>query len=741
MLNHTYTSVKNANLVDCGKKTHIASQPSPLLKDNFLGEFRTELDKKKVLANLGVATDLSLEWEYIKGDIGRSAALMQELDSRTTYTTKVGKFKDTVISIIEGIQYLETVVGSEQEGEKDQNDRLSALEESATTLKGTLEELQSYLKNSIEIDIDKLREDLELVTQQVSDITSLIKVSTKKDNALVLLTQDDIAEGEEPGLYVPDLSEQVSDSSDKIKGLRDDVDGIQESLESFVTREELGGGDFNFVSQTEFGSYAKQAEQAINDINLELAKTVKTGEDGHVDTLYVNTISKNNNEESIKITDSFEVTSGIPLDVRCVVENLDELKALPVNVCYAGMGVIVNSLSSLYILRKPSDGDRLTQEYVSNVYNWKCPEDLVTVALSREQYEALEEKNPNVFYYIFEEEIKRTEEPKRDSFDTEEEYNNAFQDWLDSLKILSEEYMSASWGVGIEKKVSEKANKTDVTILQGSIESLQNQIDSINGGEGTTSLSSLAERVSETESDLLYLLGSESTEGEGENPETPSAKGKIAEIEESIDQLDAKVTNDYVAISDITDSNNQTNYIFVRKDDYERDVENRQNALETSITTETVNADTVNSTTINTSDITLSNLELKSQNNCLVFNGGTIAFQQDVPKIEYLSQEQYDEMVKTDRIDEETYYFTTDSESYVTQSMLQNKLKDINTSISAANKEITDQQTIISNLQTSIDGLLATINELNERLSALEGTTQPDQNIPDESQSEPDSGN
>ena len=82
MLNHTYTSVKNANLVDCGKKQHISSQPSPLLKDNFLGEFRTELEKKKVLANLGIATELSLEWQYIKGDIGSNIALITELDRR-----------------------------------------------------------------------------------------------------------------------------------------------------------------------------------------------------------------------------------------------------------------------------------------------------------------------------------------------------------------------------------------------------------------------------------------------------------------------------------------------------------------------------------------------------------------------------------------------------------------------------------------------------------------------------------
>ena len=128
MLNHTYTSVKNANLVDCGKKQHISSQPTSLLKDNFLGEFRTDLEKKKVLANLGIATELSLEWQYIKGDIGGSEALMQELDSRTTYIARIGEFKDKVISVIEGIQYLETIVGSEQEGETVQNERLTELE-------------------------------------------------------------------------------------------------------------------------------------------------------------------------------------------------------------------------------------------------------------------------------------------------------------------------------------------------------------------------------------------------------------------------------------------------------------------------------------------------------------------------------------------------------------------------------------------------------------------------------------
>jgi hypothetical protein len=86
------------------------------------------------------------------------------------------------------------------------------------------------------------------------------------------------------------------------------------------------------------------------------------------------------------------------------------------------MGVIVNSLSALYILRKPENDAPLTQEYVSNSNNWKCPEDLVTVALTREEYENLEEINPYVFYYVYEDEITRTQEPKRSEYASDEEF-------------------------------------------------------------------------------------------------------------------------------------------------------------------------------------------------------------------------------------------------------------------------------------------------------------------------------
>ena len=700
MLNHTYTSVKNANLVDCGKKQHIPSQPSPLLKDNFLGEFRTELDKKKVLANLGIATSLSLEWANIKGHIGDNKDLIGELNARTKYTTQIGDFQNTVISIIDGIKYLETIVGGEQEGEEEQNQRLTDLETLTDELVTDLEEVKEYLTETIEVNIDKLEEDLGTITEKVNNITDLIQVSSKAGNALRLVSEDELEEGETPGLYVPDLSEEVSKATEDIGTLRKDVGTIQESLDTFVTKEELGGGDFDFVNQDDFDTYTAATATELSNIKIDLGKTVKTGEDGHVDSLFVNTISKNNNDDNIKITDSFEVEAGIPLDIRAVVENLDELCALPAKVCYAGMGVIVNSISALYILRKPAEGTRIDQNYIGNIYNWKCPEDLVTVALTREEYEKLEEVNPNVFYYVYEEEIKVTKEPKPEEFGSTEEYEKAFQDWISSLKVLSQEYMSAAWGVDIENKLGKKANQTSINALSNSINDLQDQINSISGGDGDNSLSTLAERVTETEANLEFLLGTEGTD------EEPSTEGKISEIETSISNLDTKVSQDYVSIESITTESDSNNYIFVKKSDYASDKAAKDEAMAKEINTESVKT-----TIVDTNSINVSNVIVTADGTDLLVNDEEIALIKNVPKIVYLTQAAYDKLTP-EEIDHDAYYYTTSEEIYVTKTEFDTKLTQINTSI--------------ANLQNQITKLSDIIAKLELRIAALEPSNEPE---------------
>lgn len=68
MLTLTYVSVKNSELKKQENKQRFSNKQVPLLRDNFLGEYITDLDKKKVLVNLGINTsgEENLDWEIVE---------------------------------------------------------------------------------------------------------------------------------------------------------------------------------------------------------------------------------------------------------------------------------------------------------------------------------------------------------------------------------------------------------------------------------------------------------------------------------------------------------------------------------------------------------------------------------------------------------------------------------------------------------------------------------------------------
>jgi hypothetical protein len=87
MIQSIYSSVSNADTVSCKKGTIIKSDPIPLLKDKFLGEYRTELEKAKVRKNLGIPDENALEWGNISGFVEKQTDLVDYVESKWNYTT------------------------------------------------------------------------------------------------------------------------------------------------------------------------------------------------------------------------------------------------------------------------------------------------------------------------------------------------------------------------------------------------------------------------------------------------------------------------------------------------------------------------------------------------------------------------------------------------------------------------------------------------------------------------------
>ena len=675
MLNHTYTSVKNANLVDCGKKQHIPSQPTPLLKENFLGEFRTELDKKKVLAALGIATELSLEWGNIKGNIGDSTQLMTELDARTTYNSVLHGMSKT---IGEGIAYLESIVGGEEAAEEEQNRLIAELKANFTTLQTAIDGVQTYLTNNVDVAIDKLDEGLKGINTSIENITSLIKVSKKDGNALKLLTEED---GEvNPGLYVQDLSEEVK----KIPTLSGQIADISSSLDNYITRSELGTGPYKFVSESTFNAYTSTTSTTLADIDSELKKTIKTGADGNVNTLGVNKIISSS--KNIEIDRSLKRTTDAPLDIYCVRNSLQELYALDPEVCYAGMGVIVASDDpALYILRDPK-GKEINSEYVTNPDNWKCPEDLVTVALSRYDYDELVKQNKtsdHIFYYVYEDdEIEYKPKPIRKEDESDAEYLAALDLWINHELLLPQEYLSAQWGVGIEKQLSKKAPKEAITALNDDLKQLQKDVAGIKGNGSGPSLESLGTEIGNLQGSTNSLISRMDAilsidESNKESGRIPNIEAEVFEIKEDL--------GDYITKNELIDPEPKSDLDFVKSKLYDQDKAAFGQTIQTGQITAT--------TSITTPAISIEGNDIIIKDARLQVNDTPIAFTSDLIKIETRSQDDYNKAKDEGKIENDVYYYVYDPNIDETQT----------SDLSSLVKRISELEKQVAELQKKLD--------------------------------------
>lgn len=256
MIQPIYTSVSNADIKPCGKKGHlIKSEPIPLLRDNYLGEYRTELEKAKVRKNLGIADEQSLLWGNIEGTIEAQKDLVQYIEQKWTYTSNIVENINTVKDALDyalffisqyeanteeieeikvdisNIRTSITVLKEELEEEIESNKTgINNLSEKITQINEAIENINESIKN---IDVDKniqnwitnsLRNSK---TIEIKDDNTLeVILSQQEDNAIHLIQQE-ISSAEEPstvvlsGIYVKDLEPSLTEVKEEVKGVQE----------------------------------------------------------------------------------------------------------------------------------------------------------------------------------------------------------------------------------------------------------------------------------------------------------------------------------------------------------------------------------------------------------------------------------------------------------------------------------------------------------------------------------------
>lgn len=213
-----YTQVDNAKLEPCKKGKPVPPLKVPLLRNNYLGEYRTQVEKDKVLKNLGI--------------LGATGKYTYPSD------TQVDSYKD-IKTVQQALDYCIRLIQSYEVSDKN----IKQLIEDVQTIQQNITGLQTSIQqntvnittinDSIEqinnqiLEFDRKLEELNVddkITNRINQHLANSKTIELVENTLeVKISQEEnnAAQVKEDGIYIQDNTKQVNDNTQAIESLQD----------------------------------------------------------------------------------------------------------------------------------------------------------------------------------------------------------------------------------------------------------------------------------------------------------------------------------------------------------------------------------------------------------------------------------------------------------------------------------------------------------------------------------------
>lgn len=534
MITNCYTSIESGKQVACKNTQHYIPEEIYLLKKNFLGEFRTSLEKAKVRANLGIADSETLLWGNIQGDISNQTDIAAYINTLLAFDFNAEKdfdpgndfenVKNVRQAAITCLQYLSKFKGEGEEIEAT-NIRINALiknlygveslDDIENSDQGVINKLNTDFKalqqslgetttkvNTIEEQITFITQDIDAINNSLQEINNLIKISKKEGNALQM---------EEDGLFVRDLSPSIQSNTEGITTLQGKVSTLEENSKDYLTRDDFGSDDLNFISEEQ--------------LDTKLSGYVKTGSDAVVNSITATTTTTDkiqSNNTSISVNKPFSYDFSGPNGSVLSVKSQADLFSIDPKKAWKGMPVIVENDAIMYIFTKEP-----TKETINNISNWKSADSLSIEVVTYDEYRQKKSEgtlNPGVYYYIIEDEVDLKEIPSINKYMDENGYVSAenlkaYQDavdiWYADAYKLHRQYMSALWGVEMEKKLNNKVNQTDYNYLKTVVDEIKNS-------------SPDPAKIQELENKIVEILGDSSDK---------SKVGRLVKVENNVEKI------------------------------------------------------------------------------------------------------------------------------------------------------------------------------------------------------------
>ena len=213
-----YTQVDNAKLEPCKKGKPVPPLKVPLLRNNYLGEYRTQVEKDKVLKNLGIlgATGKYTYPSDTQVDSYKDIKTVQQaldycirlIQSYEVSDKNIKQLIEDVQTIQQNITGLQTSIQQNTENITTINDSIEQINNQILEFDRKLEELNvdDKITNRINQHLANSK------TIELVENTLEVKISQEENNAV---------QAKEDGIYIQDNTKQVNDNTQAIESLQD----------------------------------------------------------------------------------------------------------------------------------------------------------------------------------------------------------------------------------------------------------------------------------------------------------------------------------------------------------------------------------------------------------------------------------------------------------------------------------------------------------------------------------------
>lgn len=175
MIQSIYAAVSNGNNVHCGKRIpKYQAQPIPLMKSNYLGEFRTQLEKAKARKNLGIGDEFLLTWGNITGRIEDNKDLIAFIEKQWKYEYVSPYIQQEIKNVKQALDYALYYVSTYEANDQAVNN----LSQKFDTLTSHINEVQEQLQNNINLNstrISDIQNNIQSINNLISDINEDLK--------------------------------------------------------------------------------------------------------------------------------------------------------------------------------------------------------------------------------------------------------------------------------------------------------------------------------------------------------------------------------------------------------------------------------------------------------------------------------------------------------------------------------------------------------------------------------------